>query len=219
MNLRLHNTNRIHNFSDGVFGVAATALIVLVTSDFTNKLRSAALDANTGADLDTLQSLIGGVDLLVWLLSVMVVATFWIAHHNMFQLIVHTDRWLLWCNTFFLMAVTFVPFPTAVLARLGPQRNTIALYGITLIVCSLGLFLIWQRAAMNRALFRAGVSNKLIRSVRRQILLGPLVYAVAIGIGWYLPKVSVALFAIVQLAYMLPGNIDRDAPVALTEPD
>jgi uncharacterized membrane protein len=207
------STDRINNFSDGVFGVAATVMIVQVIESGMGEVGD---ERPTAGQL--LLEILPAV--AVWFLSVGVVGTFWIAHHNILHLVKKWDRWLLWINTGFLMSVTFLLLPMAILARYWDEtRLGVTAYGASLIVSSLWLCAIWEYIWRHRELLWEDVNPELFKPVRRQILTGPAVYCVAIVLGWlshWLPSwlsiwPALLLFGGVQIWYMLPGNIDRDA--------
>jgi len=222
MSSLLRSTDRLNNFSDGVFGVAITVLIVPVFNQITEPPAKKDLLALIHDDL------LRG--LAVWFLSVGVVGTFWIAHHNILHLVKRWDRWLLWINTAFLMSVTFLPVPMAILANywlpgqgdVAFRDGTIGLtaYGVAVIVSSGWLYAIWAYMTRHRELLWEDVNTELFEPVKRQIRKGPAVYLTAIVLAWLiywspLRWLSIwpalLLFGVVQVWYMMPGNIDRDA--------
>ena len=212
-------TGRINNFSDGVFGVAATALILPVIDVIREAVKD---DQRLGGLISDLWR-----PLLFWLLSVVVVGTFWIAHHNILHLVKKWDRWFLWVNTGFLMSVTFLPVPLAILANYS-QPLAVAGYGIALVVSSLWLLAVWEYLSRHHDLLWHDVNPDLFKPVRRQILLAPAVYGIASVAAWvmegrvppgsgmiWLPLIPIAAL---QVRYMLPGNIDRDAQRRSAQP-
>jgi len=235
------STDRLNNFSDGVFGVAATMLIVPVFN--------LIVDQKSGKK-DLLELIQGDFPraLFIWLISVAVVGTFWIAHHNILHLVKKWDRWLLWINTAFLLSVTFLPVPLAILAHYWVDDGVVkavrdraigvTVYGFAVIVCSFGLFAIWRYMARHGELLWDDVNPALFKPVEQQILTGPRVYVVAIVLAWvpvavepvtWVPAVvdalawlsvvpSLLIFGGVQVWYMLPGNIDRDAKLRSVAP-
>ena len=92
--------NRVEAFSDGVFAIVITLLILNVH-----------LDRRQVLTLDALRNL--GPDVFAFILSFVIVGIYWISHHNMLHLIKAVDCRLLWLNLVLLLAVVFVPFPTS----------------------------------------------------------------------------------------------------------
>ena len=108
-------------FSDAVFAIAITLLILDIrVSEMPKEQISAQLP-----------SLVFGLwpRFLSFVVSFLVIGSFWMSHHRMFHYIKRYDGRLLWINLFFLMSIVFLPFPTSVLsAGSEPQRFAVAFY-------------------------------------------------------------------------------------------
>src|ERR1700719_738466 len=101
-------TSRIEAFSDGVFAIAITLLILEIKVPHRNQGPLAA------GLIDQWPSYVA------YLLSFFFVGIIWLNHHRMFTLIKKSDDGLMLLNLLLLLGVSVVPFPTAVLAeRLG----------------------------------------------------------------------------------------------------
>ena len=110
-------TNRLEAFSDGVFAIAITLLILEI------KVPPAA---NLGNGLLQLWP-----SYLAYAISFVVIGAIWINHHAMFDWIDRVDQKLLLLNTLHLMFIAFLPFPTAVLAEAlhsGLNQSTAAAF-------------------------------------------------------------------------------------------
>jgi uncharacterized membrane protein len=90
----------VESFSDGVFAIVIMLLILNVD-----------LDRQQALTLDALRNL--RPDVFAFVLSLVIVGVYWVAHHNMLHLIQAVDRRLLWLNLVLLLAVVCVPFPAA----------------------------------------------------------------------------------------------------------
>src|SRR6266487_2888595 len=108
------NTNRIEAFSDGVFAVAITLLVL--------NLQVPQL-ASANELVPKLSEL--WPKLLSYALSFVIVGIYWVAHHNTFHYIKQSDRNLLWLNILLLMCIVFLPFPTALLGQYPEQRVSV----------------------------------------------------------------------------------------------
>jgi uncharacterized membrane protein len=123
---------RIEFFSDAVFAIAMTLLVVtLLVPEGT-----AAGDAT--AALRGLSE-----ELFAFALSFVVIGQFWIAHHRLFKTIKRYDLGLLWLNLFHLLGICFLPFPTEILGRYYGSSTAGFLYGATLTATSLFGAAIW----------------------------------------------------------------------------
>jgi uncharacterized membrane protein len=113
-----------------------------------------------------------------------------------------TDRTVLWLNLALLMCVVFVPFPTALLGQYGRDRFAVVLYGATLIVLGLVLSLLWHHVTTRK--HALGLSPAFVRAVMRRNLTPPLMYAVAVGAAFIDTRVSLVVYGLVPVFYMLP---------------
>jgi uncharacterized membrane protein len=108
--------NRVEAFSDGVFAIVITLLILNVH-----------LDRHQALTLDALRNLAS--DVFAFVLSFVIVGVYWVAHHNMLHLIKAVDRRLLWLNLVLLLAVVFIPFPASLLGQQLGNPIAVILYG------------------------------------------------------------------------------------------
>ena len=172
---------RIEAFSDGVFAIALTLLIL--------EIRPPQLDA--GADGGQFFSAILGLwpSFLAFVLSFFVVLVMWVNHHELFGLARGVDHPFLFANGFVLLMVTFVPFPTAVLARFlgtGAAEGAAAFYCGTFFVIAIAYNLLFLSIAHNRRLVRPEVGDDELARVRRAYYLGVLVYGASVGLAlWH----------------------------------
>jgi uncharacterized membrane protein len=169
---------RIEAFSDGVFAIALTLLIL--------EIRPPQLDA--GADGGQFFSAILGLwpSFLAFVLSFFVVLVMWVNHHELFALARGVDHPFLFANGFLLLMVTFVPFPTAVLARFlgtGAAEGAAAFYCGTFFVIAIAYNLLFLSIAHHRRLVRPDVGDDELARVRRAYYLGVLVYGASVGLA------------------------------------
>lgn len=117
--------SRLEAFSDGVFAIVITLLILDIRFPDVPYSQFAA----------TLVSLLPRI--LMYGLSFIIIGLYWVSHHNSMQVVKKTDRGFLWLNILLLLCVSFIPFPTSLVGRYPFQAWPIIIYGITLIVCNL----------------------------------------------------------------------------------
>jgi uncharacterized membrane protein len=169
---------RIEAFSDGVFAIALTLLIL--------EIRPPQLGAD--ADNGQLFAAIAGLwpSFLAFVLSFFVVLVMWVNHHELFRLARGVDYPFLFANGFVLLLVTFVPFPTALLARyLGTEaaNAAAALYCGAFFVTAIAYNLLFCAIAHERRLVRPEVGDAELTGVRRAYYLGVVVYAASVGLA------------------------------------
>jgi len=195
------STNRIEAFSDGVFAVAITLLVLnLQVPQITSSLVSRDLVSRLGELWPKFLS---------YALSFVIVGIYWVAHHNTFHYIKRSDRTLLWLNILMMMCIVFIPFPTALLGQYPDQQISVIIYGGTLVITGLVLQLLWWYATSNYRLVGREIDLQLVQRAARRNLTAPCIYLLAIGISRFSVPTSLVLFILVPVYYIFPGRIDR----------
>ena len=192
--VQVSSTGRLEAFSDGVFAIAITLLVLELH-----------VPEDTGHLLQSLLAL--GWSYGAYVVSALLIGLIWANHHAMFERIERADRPLQFLNTLLLMNVAFLPFVTAVLAaalRTGEGQAVAAVaYGLTLTVGGVFFNGIWSYAR-RRALLGAGTTDSAARSIERRFLVGPALYALATLIAAFIPVLGLVIFAGMILFYWLP---------------
>lgn len=197
-------TTRTEAFSDGVFAIVITLLILEIKVPPPSSIPAGQVAHELPHRLWELKAMF-----IAYVLSFFIVGTFWVAHHNIFKLIRRTDRMFMWINLALLMCVAFIPFPTALIGEYVDQPIAIVVYGLTVTASSVMLLCLWSYATTNHRLVDPDLAPALIGRVRGQMLLAPPVYLAAIALAYVNIWLSFLAFAALQLHYMRPGQIDR----------
>jgi uncharacterized membrane protein len=103
-------------------------------------------------------------------------------HHRLFTLINRLDDGLIALNTLLLLGVTWIPFPTALLAEhlIGPDQYIAAtVYSGSYVFIAIVFNVLWRYAVKKNLV----VDHANVGSISRQYLLGPLLYLIALLIG------------------------------------
>src|SRR5207244_6400844 len=114
---------RVQSLTDGIFGAVMTILGLSLTIPYI-----------TGQPIQPLpdrDSILVGV--LVYALSFVTVAVFWVGHHIAFYYVGRTDRTLIWLNNLLILFVGLLPLTTTVLADHELHHYTIAAYGVNIL--------------------------------------------------------------------------------------
>ena len=117
-----HDTRQLDRlvfFSDAIFAIAITLLIIEVKVPHLERLSEQGL---ASALLDQIPQYIG------FLVSFFVIGRFWIGHHRAFGWLARSDDRLVWRNLVFMLTIAFMPFPTAVLSQYSSSRVAVGLY-------------------------------------------------------------------------------------------
>ncbi len=160
-------TERLEAFSDGVFGIALTLLVLEFhipdpTPATSNRILSGELLALWPS-------------LVAFSISFAVVLIMWINHHELLHLVRKVDYPLLYANGGVLLTVTFVPFPTAVLARhlgTGAARGASAFYCGTFFFISLTWGALLTSIIWNRRLVKPEVTDATLARIRVAYIAG-----------------------------------------------
>ena len=173
-------TGRLEAFSDGVFAIAVTLLVL----DF--KVPKPA-DLPAGPGTFGTHGLLAAMlaqwpTLLAYLTSFLSILVMWVNHHLLFGLIRRTDHLFLYLNGLLLLFVTFVPFPTALVAAyLGRPGATAAaaLYSATYLCIAIVYNALWRHASRDRLLLDGAASAAAIAEIDRSYRCGPPLYGLA----------------------------------------
>lgn len=195
------DTNRLEAFSDGVFAIVITLLVLDIRLP------------HTGGDL--------GEELLnlwpsyfAYAISFIVIGAIWINHHAMFDHIVQADHKLLLLNTFHLMFIAFLPFSTSVLAESlhdrVDQSVATAFYGGTLTVIGILVTIMWYYAAYEHRLLGEKISRDQAKRYGRGFLLGPVGYAIASLVALVLPWLALAMFIAINVFFLWPRRVNSN---------
>lgn len=192
-------TKRIEALSDGVFAIAMTLLIL--------ELKVPEIGHGAAASELPRGLLALWPKFLCYVISFITLGVYWVAHHLHFLSIKRADRMLLWINILILMAISLIPFTTALIGEYVTARLPVMVYGVNLVCVGLLLELHWRYATKGHRLVDADLDPALIRSVSQVILLGPAIYLAAIALCFVSTWISIALYLLVNFLYMIPGGL------------
>jgi uncharacterized membrane protein len=191
-------TGRVEAFSDGVFAIAITLLVldIRIEPDQYDHLLKALLKE--------------WPSYFAYVTSFFTVGSVWIAHHYLFTRLKYIDPVLLRLNLVLLLAAAFLPFPTAVLsqafeASTRSERAAVALYGLTALAIELILRAMIRYASTRPELVEGEVSPPLPKSERGwRATIGSAGYTLAIVLGvLLLPHIAGAFYLLIALRGVL----------------
>jgi uncharacterized membrane protein len=171
--------DRIVFFSDAVFAIAITILVLDI------RLPDGVSPAELPARVLAL-----GPKYLSYVISFLVLAIYWQAHHRVFRPIRGYDGTLVWLNFLFLMAVAFLPFPTSLLGEYSGEQVSVVIYASNAAVASLLLSAISWYAAKGHRLVSPELDDEESRLRRLQALAVPVVFLLSIGVSFFSPMAA-----------------------------
>ncbi len=197
------DTGRLETFADGVMAIAITLLILEIkVPDVAGRSLGRALVHEWPS-------------YAAYAVSFLTIGVMWVNHHHMFKLIERTTHGFLMMNVVFLMTISFLPWPTALVAayiRNPAGRSTATVvYGCTMVAIAIMFNVVWRYAARWGDLLVPGVDESALRHSYRSYFSGIVVYGAATLAALVLPYVSLAVFAALAVYWLLPGTGPRAA--------
>ncbi len=203
-------TGRVEAFSDGVFAVAITLLVL--------NIHGLSNPSNPPPDfgLSSLSTILAGQwpIYLAFATSFATVGIMWINHHRLFTHIKRVDTNLLALNLLLLLIIVFIPFPTSLLASYinRPEDHLAALlYSATCILMAISFNLLWRYASYKNRLLDKDADQEAVRAITNQYRFGPLFYVITLVLAFIYVPASVVLTLLLALFFALPGRRARSS--------
>ena len=202
------STNRLEAFSDGVFAIAITLLVLEI-----------AVPSNAGDDL---AHALGEQwpSYVAYLVSFLVIGIIWMNHHAVIDHLREVDRPLMALNLFLLLWIGLIPWPTRLVAeymREGGEAERVAalVYAGTMTMMGLAFGLLWRYAASRRRnLLAVELSDAEIASRTRRFTIGTPIYGLALVVALFSAPASLAIIAALAVYYALPQGGMMRGPTA-----
>ena len=195
-------TQRIEAFSDGVFAIAITLLILeihlphLTHADTGERLRHEIL---------TLWP-----SYFAYIFSFITVGIYWANHHYIFKIYKRTDHGFNLLNVFFLMCISFLPLPTAVLGEYVLEENkrqtAVLFYNFGLLLPALSWSLIWVYASYKHRLIDSRLEPRFVRYLTGQYMLSNLVYLLSLAAAVWSATLGLIIAVLQTFLYLLPSK-------------
>ena len=201
--------SRTEAFSDGVFAIAITLLIIEVRVPH-------AKPGELGGDLASQWP-----SYAAYVVSFAIIGIIWVNHHDIFGRIVTVDRPLLFLNLLMLLTVAFLPFPTALLGdyiRDGDNAHiAAAIYSANMTLIGLAFIAMWTYLARVPSLLTPEVGAEGALRARRAAVVGPVVYGLSIPLAFVSPVACLIVYAGLALYFAISFTVGgRDERVTDT---
>ena len=195
-------TGRVEAFSDGVFAVAITLLVLNI-----HGLPEPTIPPPPDADL---LALLGKQwpTYLAFVTSFATIGVMWMNHHRLFTHIKRVDTNLFALNLLLLLVIVFIPFPTSLLASYitYPEYHVATLlYSATNILLAISFYLLWRYASHKNRLLDENADRGAVDAITNQYRYGPLFYIVTFILAFIYVPASVGLTLLLALFFALPG--------------
>jgi uncharacterized membrane protein len=181
------NKNRLEAFSDGVFAIVVTLLVLEI------HVPEVTLQNLPEALIHILPRV------LSYVMSFAVISLYWLSHHYYFDRIKKVNGTFVWLNILMLLLISFMPIPTALLGRYPLSSITLTIYGLNLIFSNLLGFLILRYVHNHPQLANHLFNKKFVQNRIPVYLAVNGAYSAAIFLSFFWPAVSYAIYLSVLL--------------------
>jgi uncharacterized membrane protein len=186
--------NRIEAFSDGVFAIVVTLLVLELKLPTLNDHASVSELAHGLYEL--------APKFLSWLISFIIVCKFWLNHHHILGLARHADYGFVWLNSIFLMGQSFIPFPTAMMGEYHLNPLAVSAFGCVFALNTL-LFIALQRYIV-RNLIKPELAALQDPHALIKAMVGPASYLVGALVAWVFIPAAFVVYMLTPLFYITP---------------
>ena len=193
------SVERLAALSDGLFAIAMTLLVLDLRVPVSGAIHT---------DLDLWHKL---VDLVLprfipYFMSFLTLGIFWVGQQTQLNRFARSDRNLAWIHLGFLLAVSLMPFSTALLAEFITFRLALVVYWLNVLLLGVVLFGSW-RYAWRAGLVKDDTTVEMSSAVERRIVIAQALYGLGALLCVVSTYVSIAFIVLVQLNYVIAPRI------------
>jgi uncharacterized membrane protein len=196
-------TGRTEAFSDGVFAIAITLLVLDIrvpATEFDNLWRRIVHEWPAYLGYATSFLTIGGI---------------WLAHHGIFRRLRYANNRVMRINLLLLMAVSFLPFPTRLVAEAirsdSAERAAVIFYGLNLLVISTLFGALWGTIARDRELLKPEVGEAEVTAILVAATPNIGFYAAVVVLAIFAPKIAAVGYLVIAVVGVLRARGDEVA--------
>ncbi|UXY33147.1 TMEM175 family protein [Streptomyces sp. HUAS TT20] len=189
----MSETGRVEAFSDGVFAIAITLLVleIHVPSEHGHKLTEALTHQ--------------WPSYVAYVVSFLVIGVMWVNHHALFGHLAKVDRTLVFLNLLLLMVVAVLPWPTALLAEhlrdTDDARVAGVIYSGVMVMHAVCYGAIWWYVTHRGHLLHPEVDREAARATRIRFSLGSVAYPATVGLALVSPTAMLAVHGLMAVYY------------------
>ena len=192
------SVERLAALSDGLFAIAMTLLVLDLRVPASGAIHS---------ELDLWGALVALVPRFIpYFMSFLTLGIFWVGQQTQLNRFARSDRNLAWIHLGFLLAVSLMPFSTALLAEFITYRTALVVYWLNILLLGVVLFGSW-RYAWRAGLVKDDTTVEMSSAVERRIVIAQALYGLGALLCVVSTYVSIAFIVLVQLNYVLAPRI------------
>ncbi len=200
-------TGRIEAFSDGVFAIAITLLVLEIS------VPESGFEDLWNGIADQWPSYLG------YATSFLTIGGLWFAHHGIFRRLTDADANVMRLNILLLMLVSFLPFPTKLVAEAlekttSAERAAVIFYGLVLFAISATINALWRYVAAHRDLLEPDVTDEDVAAITLATAPNMAFYVVVVLLALLAPQVAAFGYLLIAVVGVFRQRGDRAAPAA-----
>ncbi|MCK9460306.1 MAG: TMEM175 family protein [Proteobacteria bacterium] len=197
---------RLEALCDGIFAIVMTLLVLEIGVPKIAEISS--------ADKLTERLLSMWPELVSYVVSFALLASFWFAHHFEFSFFARTDRRHVWINVLFMLLISLVPASTALFSEFYRYHVGVVVYAGNMAAAGMALLWNWRYATHGGRLTVVSFPENVRKAVSIRLLFYPILFAFAAAASWLSATVGFLLCVAIPAAYIvmqiLPHRIDRE---------
>ena len=204
--VRRGETDRVKTFTDGVFAIIITILVLelSVPPNLSEQSLAEALQETWP-------------ELMAWVISFLITGMYWVWHRDLFHQIRAVNRDVVWLNLLFMLPAALIPFAASVLGEYPEQPIGLHVYGAVLIAASLMRWVLYAYVTRRPELLFAPLAER-PRRIGGLLAASPIVvYALAMAVAAAAPRISLVLYLTVPLLYLGLVAFLRNRPTTRAE--
>jgi uncharacterized membrane protein len=195
-----NQTQRIEAFSDGVFAIAITLLVL--------EIRPPALGLS-GQHIRLASALARDwPSYVAYAFSFLMIGIYWANHHYLWRLYKRVDHWFLLLNLLFLMCISFLPYASEILSRYVMDSSTfpdaVRFYELGLVLPAIAWFLTWKYASHNNRLIDRNLRPEFVTKLSWLYFVSILIYGAALAVSYINAMAGLVIALTLTLSYLLP---------------
>ena len=203
------DTGRMEAFSDGVFAIAITLLVLDI------RIPASEFGSPWTALVDEWPAYLG------FATSFVTIGGLWLVHHGIFRRLQYANNRIMRLNLLLLMAVSWLPFPTRFMAEAmrdqDAERAAVIVYGASLLAIAAVISAMWGTAALDRRLLKPEVTEKEVSAILLETTPNVGFYATLTALAIFFPRVAAVGYLVIAVIGVFRAHGDGVAPPAEPE--
>lgn len=195
-------TVRVEAFSDGVFAIAITLLVLQLKVPLSESLTDSSLAKELGQEWPSY---------FAYVMSFVTILIMWFNHHKLFNHIRRVDGPMMFLNGFLLLMVSVMPWPTALAAEHwghADERFAIKVYTGISIVMAISFNLLWRYCSHKGRLLAHDYDQHEVDRITSQYNFGPITYTLAFATSFYSATLAMVICMGLAFFFAFTGFLD-----------